>query len=231
MNNNEVVYNESERNKIQREEKTKEKSKKKKKMFWIIFSIAGALVVTAIIVFIILTKKKGGNNNGDDNIEISDNIITPGDEIKPQYKKLQKIFDIVTNVGEIKRVFVQQRSLDETKVNNNTLSTKVLRKTNYDIYTISEEDSDEDNKLFYSKMYTNAISIVSECISTDGNDCEPRRLVDLTSAKRTTTRRVLNSMEDFKDIPIALCLFNITDNNFITSMTCPESFSENKKMK
>ena len=229
MNNNEVVYNESERNKIQREEKTKEKSKKKKKMFWIIVSIAGALVVTAIIVFIILTKKKGGNNNGDDNIEISDNIITPGDEIKPQYKKLQKIFDIVTNVGEIKRVFVQQRSLDETKVNNNTLTTKVLRKTNYDIYTISEEDSDEDNKLFYSKMYTNAISIVSECISTDGNDCEPRRLVDLTSAKRTTTRRVLNSMEDFKDIPIALCLFNITDNNFITSMTCPESFSENKK--
>ena len=95
--------------------------------------------------------------------------------------------------------------MHETKVNNNTLSTKILRKNNYNIDTISEEDSDEDNILFYSKMYTNAFSIVSECISIDGNDCEPRRLLDLTSAKRTTIGKVLNSLEDFKDIPIALC--------------------------
>ena len=83
---------------------------------------------------------------------------------------------------------------------------------------------------FILKCIKQAISIVSECISTEGNDCEPQRLVDLTSEKKSNNRRrVLNNADDFKDIPIALCLFNITDNNFITSMTCPESFPESKK--
>ena len=30
-------------------------------------------------------------------------------------------------------------------------------------------------------------------------------------------------MKDFKDIPVPLCLFNITDNDVITSLTCPET--------
>ena len=34
---------------------------------------------------------------------------------------------------------------------------------------------------------------------------------------------------DFKDIPIPLCIFNITDNNIITTIKCPESLPENKR--
>ena len=71
---------------------------------------------------------------------------------------------------------------------------------------MSESDSDEENKLFYSKMYTGAISIVSECFATEGNDCEPNRLVDLTSDKKSNNRNLVN-VNDFKDIPIAyVCL-------------------------
>ena len=39
----------------------------------------------------------------------------------------------------------------------------------------------------------------------------------------------MSSIDDYKDLPIPLCLFNITDNNFITSITCPESFSNESK--
>ena len=226
MNNNDIV--DSDRNKINKEEQRKITSKNLKKLLIIILIILGILIVIGIVILIrFLSKKK---NNEDDLVEPTcNNILPPPDETK--YKKLEKVFEIVTNVGELKRVSVVQRSIDETKINNNTLTTNILRKTNYDIYTISEDVPDEDNKLFYSKMYTNAISIVSECITTSGNDCEPKKLVDLTSEKKSTSGnvRVLDSVEDFKDIPLAICLFNITDNNFITSMTCPESLSENKK--
>ena len=118
--------------------------------------------------------------------------------------------------------------MEETKINNNQIKSEIKRETNYDIYIASEEEPDEDNKLFYSKMYTCEISIVSECISIDGAVCEPQKFVDLTGENKSNTYniRVLNSIEDFKDIPLSLCLFNITDNNFITSMTCPETFPD-----
>ena len=68
-------------------------------------------------------------------------------------KKLEKEFEIVTNVGELSRVTVVQDAIEESKINNNEIKTEIKRKTNYDIYIISEEDPDEDNKNFYYKMY------------------------------------------------------------------------------
>jgi len=41
--------------------------------------------------------------------------------------------------------------------------------------------------------------------------------------------RNLEEIDDLKDIPILLCLFNLTNNNVITSMICPETLSENIK--
>lgn len=57
-------------------------------------------------------------------------------------------------------------------------------------------------------------------------------MVDLTEEKKNNINgnaRILNNEEDYKDLPIPLCLFKITDNNFITSITCPESLSQSKK--
>ena len=244
--NNEIIYTDTERKKLELDKKIKANALKKRKIIlWILLSVIGVLIIAgAIGIAIYFTKTKTPKIDETipktDDISKSDEIqkdeetnkiIIPQEPIEIQYKKLDKEFEIVTNIGELKRISVVQRSLEETKLNDNMISTKVTRKTNYDIYIISEEDADEENKLFYSKMYTAAISIVSECISSDGDDCNPKRFVDLTSTKKSNSNnnRVLNSIEDFKDIPVALCLFNITDNNFITSMTCPESFSETKK--
>ena len=49
------------------------------------------------------------------------------------------------------------------------------------------------------------------------------------STKNKKNTRILQSSEDFKDVPIALCLFNITDNHIITSLTCPESLPDYKR--
>lgn len=80
-------------------------------------------------------------------------------------------------------------------------------------------------------MYTGAVSIRSECDTSKSKDCQPYSLVDLTQKPCYDNNNVrsLEKSEDFKDVPIALCLFNITDNHVITTMTCPESFSESKK--
>ena len=222
----------SERANLEKNNK-KLKVKKRKIIFWTIISLIGAILIvgaTTATVLLMQKRKKKKNENEDRDIETEKTGNINENEIQEK-KPLEKEFEIITNVGELKRVSVVQKSIEESKINNNEIKAEIRRKTNYDIYIISEEDSDEDNKLFYSKMYTCAISIVSECITIDGTDCKPSRLVDLTSETNSYSNktRILKSAEDFKDIPLALCLFNITDNNFITSMTCPESFPETKK--
>ena len=76
-------------------------------------------------------------------------------------------------------------------------------------------------------MYTGAISIVSECISKENETCVPKKLVDLTNSDNN---EIKNSKEinDLKDIPLPLCLFNITNNDVITSITCHKLIPENK---
>ena len=228
-------------------------SKKKKRcLLSTLVPIISVLVLALVMLLIFLIKKKGSNKtkqpsdtsenyeeNTDKN-ENSDNTEeNEGKEVQPieheievKFKKLEKEFEILTIPGEIKRIAVNQISLDETKTNGKVFSINTIRKTNYDIYIISEEDADEENKLFFSKMYMAAISIVSECTLVGEGDCQPEKLIDLTAEKKTNNNinaRVLNNAEDFKDLPIPLCLFNITDNNFITSLTCPESYPESKK--
>ena len=75
------------------------------------------------------------------------------------------------------------------------------------------------NKNFYNKTYLDLIFIAKECISREDENCEPHQLVDLTE----------NNHLNLNNTPIPLCLFNLTNNNVITSMECPESLSDSKK--
>ena len=116
--------------------------------------------------------------------------------------------------------------IDGEKVNS-----FITRITNYDIYIISEEAPDENNKLFYDKIYTCAISIHSECYGSTKDDCTPKKVVDLsTTARRNLDKtRKLQEINDLKDIPIPICLFNLTNNDVITSISCHNKFSNEKK--
>ncbi len=204
-------------------------SPSKKKILLLTFIPLGIIILIGLIILAIyLLKKKPEPNCEIDSSCSTDEIIQsiPIEPIQP--RKLEKEFEIVTTTGELNRVSVIQKSEDKTRTNGKSFTVKSLRKTNYDIYIISEEEADENNKYYYSKMYTAAISIVSECNVLDADDCEPELMVDFTGGTKKTesNTRILNSVDDYKDLPIPLCLFNITDNDFITSITCPESFPE-----
>ena len=224
-NNNEIIY--SDRNTLEKKGKTSIPSKRK--LLIILIPIITVLLIGISVLLYFLLRPS--SDPPQEVNEPKSDIIIPGPP-HSENRKLEKEFEILTIPGELKRVFVSQRSIEETKVKGVSILVDVLRKTNYNIYIMDEEEADEENKLFYSKLYTAAISIVSECNTINFDDCEPQKMVDLTEETKHNINgnaRILNNEEDYKDLPIPLCLFKITDNNFITSITCPESFSKSKK--
>ena len=171
---------------------------------------------------------KDNDENGKDNDEAGkDNDETGTDNNFVNDENLKKEFEILTKTGDLRKISVVQKSKEKTKLNNEIFTSEIIRKTNYDIYFKSEEDASEKNKKYYSKMYSAVVSINSECTTENSDDCEPQPLVDLTSTKSRNIRN-LNSA-NLENIPIPICLFNITDNHVITTLTCPKSLPDNKK--
>ena len=191
-----------------------------------------ALIVILIFVFILiyfLNKKINKKHNLDTPSRPSNSYIPSEPEPNLDDDKLAKIrkeFNITTKVGDLKKISVIQRAKEETKLNSEIIKNEIIRKTNYDIYFISEEYSTGDDKKYYNTMHTGVFSIRSECTTVGEDDCEPQPIIDLTLESKNL--HFLNS-EEFKDIPIPLCIFNITDNNIITTLKCPNSLPENKR--
>ena len=222
INNDAIAY--TDRNQLKIKNKNTTHLSRKKILIYTLIP-TGILLLIGLVLTIILLKKYLKPN-----YEIP-STYTKNETFIPIPRKLKKEFEIKTTPGVLNRISVIQKSEDETKTNGKSFTVKSVRKSNYDIYIISEEEADEQNKYYYTKMYTAAISIVSECNVMDDDDCEPEMMVDFTGGKKKTesNTRILDSVDDYKDIPIPLCLFNITDNDFITSITCPESFPEIQK--
>ena len=195
---------------------------KQHKKIFIPMAIIIVLIILIIVVLLFIFK----NKNGKDNLSQNETIMVIPTE--PDFKeyKIKKEFDILTKTGDLRRISVTQISKEETKMNSEIILSKIIRKTNYDIYFKSEEEATEENKKYYSKMHKGIVSIRSECTTAEGEDCQPQPLVDLTSKTRSIS---LTNSEEFRDIPIALCMFNITDNHIITTMTCPDSLPDNKR--
>ena len=143
---------------------------------------------------------------------------------------LKKEFSFNTNAGDLKRISVIQTSVDQSLFNNQLISTDVTRQTVYDIIILSEEEAPEEEKHLYNKTYLGGISIASECYKTGQEKCEPKEMVDLTKIKQDATKmRILEDNINFENASLATCLFNITDNDFITSITCHEKYPDIKK--
>ena len=205
-----------------------QKLKEKNKLI-IFISIGLILLIALAVILTIFLKKKSSIKEKENEDEIlSDDNNPPSPTVSGG---LPKEFDITTKKGDLKHISIIQKTKEDTKMSGKVITTEVIRKTNYDIYITSEEDAEEQNKNFYSKMYTGVVTIKSECSTIESDDCEPQTLIDLTkkSTKNKKNTRILESSEDFKDVPIALCLFNITDNHIITSLTCPESLPDYKR--
>ena len=215
-----------------------------KKINWkyILFPIVSIASVGIIILAVILSRHNNQIKNIGNQTEMTTILNPPsnksneppddGDE-KKDFKDLvlkygpiemEDAFKINTNVNDLKRIYINQRYYENIKVSGSLIKRLVDRKTNYDIYVISETEPDEEIKYSYNKIYTCSISIASECISTKDEYCLPRKLVDLNDQDYSNVRR-LRKLKSLENIPIPLCIFNITDNNVILSIACHKNVS------
>ena len=60
-------------------------------------------------------------------------------------------FSFKNNVGDLKSISVVQKSIDESKFNNQLIRTNVTRDTNYHIFFLSEEDAPKKINIFTQK--------------------------------------------------------------------------------
>jgi hypothetical protein len=116
---------------------------------------------------------------------------------------MENTYKINTNVNDLKRIYINQRYYEDIKFSGSLTKRLVDRKTNYDIYVISETEPDEETKYSYNKIYTCSISIASECISIKDEYCLPRKLVDLNDQDYSNVRR-LDELESLENVPIPL---------------------------
>ena len=216
--------------------------KGKLKIFFIVLGVfLLALAVGICIYLFVIPKQNKGNNDDGNGTQQShqspeqgnqeDHPIVPVSPSNNDDRKLGSEFDFNTKVGDLKRISVKQKSKEDMLIDGEKVNSFITRITNYDIYIISEEAPDENNKLFYDKMYTCAISIHSECYGSTKDDCTPKKVVDLSATARRNLdkTRKLQEINDLKDIPIPICLFNLTNNDVITSISCHDKFSKEKK--
>ena len=214
------------------------------------------LCITGIVIFVLFKIKNNGD--GDSNKQVSDERIDSDkqidsngqidsdkqidsndfdnidkdnqdiEEIDSKSKKLETEFKLNTKINDLKRFNVHHKYYEDIMIDNNINRIFLDTQTIYDIFIISEEDSKDEEKDYYNKIYTGAISIVSECFSRENETCVPQKLVDLINSNINNNSNV-EEINDLKDIPLPLCLFKITDNNIITSITCHKSLEEHKK--
>ena len=200
------------------------KKNNKLKYFFIILGIV--ILAGLIIFFCVFFINKGKKSKPSDTICENCNNIDIGDIDK--VKKLEYEYKFKTSVNDLRRIKVHQKYYEDLIIDNNLTTIFLDRITNYDIYIISEEESKDDEKKYYGKIYTAAISIVSECYSRENETCIPKKIVDLTNSDNNENKDT-KEINDLKDFPLPICLFNMTDNDVITSLTCHKLIPEHKK--
>ena len=182
----------------------------------LLFISVGLLLIVGIIIMIIFLYKTHHKKDKSEK----------GNNLGPMKK--EPGYDFSTKVNDLKRYIINENNIQDIITDGHKSKIITKRETTYDLFIISEEEASEENKIFYNKTYLAAVAIASECISTDNKICEPKKYVDLIDQNYTNLRK-LDEIDDLKDIPVSLCLFNVTDNNIILSMTCPESLSQFKQ--
>ena len=207
--------------------------------------ISGVVIIGIILLAVLLTRgikgkniqenkntnpespESPGNPNNPDNPENPETPENPEDNDNilkeaEAKKMIETEFEFSTKVGDLNRINVEQNYVEEITSFGLKYDQFVGRKTNYDIYILSETNSTEETKYFYNTTYTAAILISSQCIDTESADCEPEQMIGLADMEKSNLR-FLDEIPDLKDIPLPLCIFNITNNDVITSIACPES--------
>ena len=185
---------------------------KYKKYLLIIGLISLALIIAIIVTLFIVLK----------------NSEVPPDDMD-NFVDFNK-FSFKLNVKDLKSLSIEQNDIENVTSNGKMSSFNVNRKTNIDLFVLSEEEPGEENKNFYDKKYTVAILINSQCFSINGENCIPNKMIDFKKVKNEDVQNSLKHLDkeiELKDLPIPLCLIKITNNNVIISIICPQKLQKN----
>ena len=201
-------------------------------MIKILIPIISLIVIGGVIGLSIylINKDKDKDKNKNQNIEKpSDPVIIHSPPAEHGLGPLEKQEEYIlkTVVGDLKSIYVNQIYYEDIKIDGDLTRNLVDRKTNYHINVLDEIEATNEEKMFYNKTYLCSISISSECVSTRDEYCLPRKLVDLNDQDYSHVRN-LGEIDDLSDFPIPICLFNITDNNVITSISCHKNLTKSK---
>ena len=217
----------------QTKENNKEEQLKKKKLKKLIIILTPiiSIIIIGIIIYLVYyfikeNKKKKNSGEGEETDKISyitDLLTSP----KIQLEKIETEFSFKNEVDDYKRIYINQGYNETLLVNGKELKLFLERKTYYDIFIISEKEAESQYNHLYTTMYTAVIAIGKECISSINRNCEPNDYVDILTKADIKALQSLKEV-DLNDLPIPLCIFNITDNDVITSITCPSSLDEGK---
>ena len=222
-------------NSLPKEVNKKEDNIQKKltcKQIILIVVISTIIVVGIIVAIILFINHKNETFLEPPEEETSNIIITTTETDKPKFEELgplemQTEYKIKTNINDLKRIYINQKSYKDIKINGVLSKGLVDRKTNYDIFIFGEIPASEEAKYYYNKTYLCSISISSECLSLLDEYCIPKKLVDLIDQDYSHVRN-LQQENDLENLPIPLCFFNLTDNNVITSISCHKNIPEEK---
>ena len=205
------------------------------KIIWIPVLVLITLTILAVIGITIYkkiekTKKKKNKKvyldtivlTEDPSEEVDDGIYTP--DLGP----LDVEFSVKTKINDLRTIRVEQISKEKNIINGKIEENLIYRITYYDIIFFKERNAEHYQQKYFNKTYTGSIAITKECISIEKEECELNQLIDL-KAQNISNSRNLEEINDLKDIPISLCLFEMTDNDVIMSIKCPESLSKGRK--
>ena len=153
------------------------KRKRNKCCIGILIALGIIIIITAVVLIAIFGRGNGNNGNGDNGGK--DNDEKDINKLVEEDKPLEKEFEILTEIG-LRKVRVVQNSLEENKIEGNLFKTNVTRITDYHFYIMKEEKADNKTQKYYNSTFLGAVAISSECYDSNGEECIPHTLVDLS---------------------------------------------------
>ena len=145
------------------------------------FALISFASLINILIIVLLLIYKSWNKNKENQEDILNNYIQTKKIYKINFNDYKNELIFKTKVNDIRRLSIEQKFYEEMIIDGIQTQTKLFRKTIYDIYIISEKNVNNKNKYYYNKIYTASISIVSQCLSIENEDCELKEFANLSN--------------------------------------------------
>ena len=205
----------------------KKGNKKINKIILLVVSALSIVIIGVIILFIMKPWVKPKKEEEDENEEINKNcqVIQNNclsDNIENNYEEeSEKENSILIENPQLKRIKINTKSIDNILVEGMEKNISLYKENIYDVSIYKEYSSGVENGVTYSKKYTYSILLLKQCLNTE-NEIEECELNE-----NNNLRNLVNNQEE---IEISFCYFDMTNENIILSIKCPEYTSENIKL-